>query len=231
MHSIEQLEKIRQNIHQQQKKSSLASLHVTLIAVSKTHPTEAIIPLIQAGQLDFGENRVQEAAEKWPALRELYPHIKLHLIGSLQTNKVKAALSLFDVIQTIDRPSLVDAIVHEMQKSDSYRCKQFFIQVNTGEEPQKGGVIPQELPELIKHIRSTPLAVSGLMCVPPSHDNPAPHFALLYKLAHELNLLNLSMGMSGDYETAIRLGATHIRVGTALFGERLAQKVSDNPGN
>lgn len=227
MSSVEQLQQIRHNISKWQKQSPSASGQVTLIAVSKTQPVEAILPLIEAGQWVYGENRVQEAAEKWPSIRKKYPHIELHLIGSLQSNKAKMALNLFDAIHTIDRPSLVDTIVTELQKSENMRCRQFFIQVNTGEEPQKGGVVPQEFPELLNYIKLAtshlPLAtfsITGLMCVPPANELPAPHFALLHKMAKEHNLPYLSIGMSGDYETAIRLGATHIRIGTLLFGDR-----------
>ena len=220
MNSTERLRVINEHITKAQKKSPLASSHITLIAVSKTHPAEAIVPLIGAGQKIFAENRVQEAAEKWPAICEKHADIELHLIGSLQTNKVKEALLLFDVMHTVDRPALVDAIVKEIGKSTSIRCKQFFVQVNIGEESQKGGVNPADLPGLMEYINQAGLSISGLMCVPPVGIEPAPHFALLYKMAYELKLPNLSMGMSADYETAVRLGATHIRVGTALFGER-----------
>lgn len=221
MSSVERLRAVNETIKKTQQKTPLAAKQVTLIAVSKTHPAEAILPLLEAGHRVFGENRVQEAAEKWPALREKYPDIQLHLIGSLQSNKVKEALQLFDAIHTIDRQSLVEAIVKESAKLKDVRCKQFFVQVNIGEEAQKGGVSPKETPDLIDYIRSqNAFPLSGLMCVPPAEESPAPYFALLHKMAAELELPHLSMGMSGDYETAIRLGATHIRVGTALFGER-----------
>lgn len=215
------LREVQDNILKWQKKSPLAAKHITLIAVSKTHSADAIIPLIDAGQKVFGENRVQEAAEKWPALRERYSDVQLHLIGSLQSNKVKEALTLFDAIHTIDRQSLVEAIIKESAKLKDIRCKQFFVQVNTGEEEQKGGVSPEDASELVRYICSqNAFLIAGLMCVPPVGESPAPHFALLHKLAVDLQLSELSMGMSGDYETAIRLGATYIRVGTALFGER-----------
>jgi len=226
MNSAERLQEIRQNIAKWRKKSSASAKEVTLVAVSKTHGSEDIIPLIEAGQKVFGENRVQEAAEKWPAIREKYPDVELHLIGSLQTNKVREALALFDAIHTVDRESLVDAIIKE-SKRKGMRCKRFFIQVNTGEEPQKSGVLPKDFPKLMEYIKLAtchlPLntfSITGLMCVPPADVEPAPHFALLHTMAQQYKLAHLSMGMSGDYETAIRLGSTHVRIGTALFGER-----------
>lgn len=195
------------------------SADATLIAVSKSQPAEAILPLLEAGQRDFGENRVSEALAKWPALKARYPGIKLHLIGSLQTNKVKDAVALFDAIHTVDRENLVDALVKERIRT-AEGCGQFFLQVNTGEEPQKGGVAPDKVQTLMRDCTEQKLPVSGLMCVPPADDLPAPHFALLAMLARKMDLSTLSMGMSGDYETALRLGATHVRIGTALFGER-----------
>lgn len=227
MDARQSLDAIKQNIEKWQKKSPLAATDITLVAVSKAQPKEAVLSLIEAGQRVFGENRVQEAQEKWVDIRKLYPDVQLHLIGSLQTNKVKQALSLFDVMHTVDRPSLADAIVKEMAKFSGVRCKTFFVQVNIGEEEQKGGVNPKDLPELLRYIqqagRALPpgaFSISGLMCVPPAEVSPAPYFALLHKMAQEHTLPFLSMGMSSDYETAIRLGATHIRIGTALFGER-----------
>lgn len=221
MNGVERLRGVQENILKWQKQSPLTAKNITLIAVSKTHPAEAIIPLIEAGQKVFGENRVQEAAEKWPAIREKYPDVQVHLIGSLQSNKTKEALTLFDAIHTVDRQSLVEAIVKESAKLKEVRCKQFFVQVNIGEEEQKGGVAVKDTPELVEYIRAQKaFPLSGLMCVPPVDETPAPYFALLHKMAADLELSNLSMGMSGDYEAAIRLGATHVRVGTALFGER-----------
>lgn len=199
---------------------------IILIAVAKTQPPEAILPLLEAGHCDFGENRVQEAMRKWPGLKAAYPQARLHLIGSLQANKAQEALSLFDVIHTVDRPSLVDALIKARGEGRGARGKEFFVQVNTGDEPQKGGVIPNEFFRLMDYIlafRPSPLAplpISGLMCIPPAGDPPAPHFALLRTMAEKSRLAHLSMGMSGDYEMAIRFGATHIRVGTAIFGER-----------
>jgi pyridoxal phosphate enzyme (YggS family) len=199
-----------------------------LIAVSKAKPVAAIKTLLEAGQRDFAENRVQEALEKWPQLKAAYPDVRLHLIGSLQSNKAKEALELFDAIHTVDRESLVNALVKESSRLQAAGCRQFFIQVNTGEEAQKGGVTPDGLPRLMQYIQNvaggvqpTALPIAGLMCIPPADELPAPHFALLRTMAQKLKLDALSMGMSGDYETALRLGATHVRIGTAIFGERL----------
>ena len=189
-----------------------------LIAVSKGQPVAAIEAAISLGVRDFGENRVQEAYEKWPALLAAHPQLRLHLIGPLQTNKVKEAVALFHAIHTIDREKLADAVAAECVKQS--RTLQCLIQVNTGEEPQKAGIIPQALDALVAHCRQIGLPISGLMCVPPAGIPPAPHFAFLYKNARAYAMDELSMGMSGDFETAIRFGATMIRVGTALFGER-----------
>lgn len=191
---------------------------VTLIAVSKTHPAERIAPLIAAGQRAFGENRVQEAAEKWPALREANPDIALHLVGQLQSNKAEEAVRLFDCIHSVDRPSLVAALGKAMDKAG--RQVPCFVQVNIGAEEQKGGCAIAELPALLAEARSAQLPVIGLMCVPPLGIEPAPFFALLDKLARDSGLANRSMGMSDDFETAVMLGATHVRVGSALFGAR-----------
>jgi hypothetical protein len=191
---------------------------VTLVAVSKTHPAEAIEPLLQAGQRVFGENRVQEAAAKWPALMERYEGVSLHLIGQLQSNKAEEAVALFDAIHSVDRPSLVAALAAAIEKSG--RSPACFVQVNIGDEPQKGGVPVAELPALLDLCRSAGLPVAGLMCIPPADVEPAPYFALLAKLARRHGLDGLSMGMSSDYETAVTIGSTHVRVGTALFGER-----------
>lgn len=191
---------------------------VTLVAISKTHPAEAIVPLIEAGQRVFGENRVQEAQGKWPALKERWPDIELHLVGQLQSNKADDAVALFDCIHSLDRPSLVKALAKAMEKAG--RQVPCFVQVNIGAEDQKGGCAIAELPALLGAAREAGLPVIGLMCVPPFDIEPAPFFALLAKLAADNGLDRLSMGMSGDFETAIMLGATHVRVGTALFGER-----------
>src|SRR5690242_4104544 len=166
----------------------------------------------------YGENRVQEAEGKWPALREAYPGLELHLIGPLQTNKAKEAVALFDVIETLDRPKLADALKQEREKTG--RAPKLFVQVNTGEEEQKAGVSPRNVAELVAYARNLALPVVGLMCIPPVDVAPAPHFALLQKLARENDLPQLSMGMSSDFETAIKFGATHVRVGSAIFGAR-----------
>lgn len=191
---------------------------VRLVAVSKMQPDVKILDALKAGQRLFGENRVQEAKTRWTELKTKYPGLCLHLIGSLQTNKVKDAVALFDCIETVDRPELAATLAQEMKKQRrSFPC---FIQVNTGEEPQKSGVAPADLPLLLDLCRQSGLEITGLMCIPPQDDPPALHFALLKKLGHRHGLLHLSMGMSADFEKAIPLGATHIRIGTALFGER-----------
>jgi pyridoxal phosphate enzyme (YggS family) len=189
---------------------------VTLIAVSKTRDAPAIVPLIAAGQRVFGENRVQEAQGKWPALRADYPDIALHLIGQLQSNKAEEAVALFDVIHSLDRPSLLTALAKAMDKAGKrVPC---FVQVNIGDEPQKGGCPLADLPAFLDAVRASGIPLAGLMCIPPADTEAAPFFALLAKLAADHGLTGLSMGMSGDYETAVMLGATHVRVGTALFG-------------
>jgi pyridoxal phosphate enzyme (YggS family) len=191
---------------------------VELIAVSKTHDAAAIRPLLDAGQRVFGENRVQEAAAKWPELRETTSGVALHLIGQLQSNKAEEAVALFDAIHSIDRPSLVTALAKAMDKVGKRPA--CFVQVNIGDEPQKGGCLVGDLPALLAEARATDLPLSGLMCIPPADVEPAPYFALLAKLARDHGVIGLSMGMSGDYETAVTIGATHVRVGTALFGGR-----------
>lgn len=191
---------------------------ITLIAISKTHPAARIAPLIAAGQRTFGENRVQEAAEKWPALREGQPDIALHLVGQLQSNKADEAVALFDCIHSLDRPSLVTALAKAMDKAA--RQVPCFVQVNIGEEEQKGGCAIADLPALLAQARAAEIPLAGLMCVPPLGVEAAPWFALLAKLADDSGLAGLSMGMSDDFETAIMLGATHVRVGSALFGSR-----------
>jgi len=191
---------------------------VTLVAVSKTQPAEAIAPLIEAGQRVFGENRVQEAQAKWPALRERFPAAELHLVGQLQSNKADDAVMLFDAIHSLDRPGLVGALGKAMDKAG--RRVPCFIQVNIGAEEQKGGVAIADLPGLLGEARAADIPLAGLMCVPPLEIEPAPFFALLDKLARDNGLEGRSMGMSGDFETAVMLGATHVRVGTALFGAR-----------
>ncbi|WP_374421236.1 YggS family pyridoxal phosphate-dependent enzyme [Novosphingobium arvoryzae] len=191
---------------------------VTLIAVSKAHPAEAIARLIAAGQRVFGENRVQETAEKWPALRAAHPDVELHLVGQLQSNKADEAVALFDCIHSVDRPSLVTALGKAMAKAG--RRVPCFVQVNIGAEEQKGGCAIADLPALLEQARAADLPVIGLMCVPPAGIEAAPFFALLDKLARDHGLAGRSMGMSDDFETAVMLGATHIRVGSALFGAR-----------
>jgi hypothetical protein len=192
---------------------------VTLIAVTKTFSADEIAPVLSAGHRDFGENRVQEAQGKWPGLRQRHPDIALHLIGPLQSNKAREAVALFDCIHTVDRPKIAKAIADEMTKQG--RRLKLYVQVNTGEEEQKAGVLPKDAKAFVIHCRDElRLPIAGLMCIPPVDDEPALHFAFLAKLARELGLAELSMGMSGDYETAIGLGATHVRVGSAIFGSR-----------
>ncbi|WP_016746840.1 YggS family pyridoxal phosphate-dependent enzyme [Rhizorhabdus wittichii] len=190
---------------------------IELIAISKTKPAEAIAPLIAAGQIGFGENRVQEAETKWPALRE-GQSLRLHLVGQLQSNKAKEAVALFDAIHSVDRPSLIEALAKAMDGAG--RRPDCFVQVNIGAEEQKGGCAIDELPAILARARDAGLPVAGLMAVPPADVEPAPYFALLAKLAKRHGLAGLSMGMSGDFETAVMLGATHVRIGTALFGTR-----------
>jgi PLP dependent protein len=192
---------------------------VTLIAVSKTFGADAISPVIEAGQRVFGENRVQEAKAKWPGLISAYPGSTLHLIGPLQSNKAKEAVALFDAIHSVDRPSICEALAKEMNSQQ--RRPQLFVQLNTGEESQKAGVAPAEADAFIASCREKyGLPISGLMCIPPVNDPPAPHFALTAKIAARNGLTNLSMGMSADFAVAIQLGATHVRVGSAIFGHR-----------
>ena len=192
---------------------------VTLLAVSKAYGVAAIEPVIAAGQRAFGENRVQEADAKWPPLRERYRGLELHLIGPLQSNKAKEAMALFDAIHSVDRPSLCAAMAKEIQKKG--RAPSMFVQVNTGAEPQKAGVLPEHADAFIAACRASyGLEISGLMCIPPVDEAPAPHFALTGKIAERNGLKLLSMGMSADFALAIRFGATHVRVGTAIFGHR-----------
>jgi pyridoxal phosphate enzyme (YggS family) len=209
---------VRERIAQACKVARREVHEVTLVAVSKTHPAEAIEPLLEAGQQVFGENRVQEAQAKWPRLRERWPAAELHLVGQLQSNKAADAVTLFDCIHSLDRPSLVTALAKAMDKAG--RRVPCFVQVDIGEEAQKGGCAIAGLPALLAEANAADVSVVGLMCVPPLGIEPAPFFALLDKLARDHGLPGRSMGMSGDYETAIMLGATHVRVGTALFGER-----------
>lgn len=190
-----------------------------LVSVSKSHGPERILPLLEAGHRIFGENRVQEAKAKWPALRARFPDVELHLIGPLQTNKVREAFELFDCIQSLDRLKLAEALKGEGEKTG--KRLPLFVEVNVGEEPQKAGIAPKETVAFVRHCRDVlGLNVVGLMCIPPAGEEPALFFALLRKLAGECGLACLSMGMSDDFETAIRFGTTHVRVGTAIFGER-----------
>ena len=241
---LENFEDIGRRVRNAPTKFHLPSLDKLpqIIAVSKTYPVEKILPLLERGHRVFGENRVQEAKEKWPALREKYSDIELHLIGPLQTNKVKEAVALFDVIQTVDREKLARALAKELSLINSgdstspsalssvssrrtvvlsgKQSKKFFIQVNTGEEEQKAGIAPAQADEFIKYCHELKLPIIGLMCIPPLGEDPTPHFALLKKIAVRNGLEKLSMGMSGDFELAAAMGATHIRVGSAIFGER-----------
>ena len=192
---------------------------VDLIAVTKTVAAEKVLPVLQAGHRQYGENRVQEAEAKWPALRGGFPDLRLHLIGPLQSNKAKAAVALFDAIHTIDRPRIAEAVARELV--DQGRRLELFVQVNTGEEPQKAGVAPKDLETLVRLCREElKLELAGLMCIPPLEEEPSIHFAFLDKLAAELGLAGRSMGMSADFETAIAFGASHVRVGSLIFGER-----------
>ncbi len=209
---------IRQQIAEAAATAKRDPAAITLVAVAKTFPAEAVAEALAAGQRHFGENRVQEGMAKYPALRETHPDLVLHLIGPLQTNKVKQAVAHFDVIHTMDRESLATELAKEFEKSG--RRLPCFVQVNTGEEPQKAGCTPQEADAFIAACRALALPIVGLMCIPPAEEEPAPHFALLNKIAKRNGLDQLSMGMSGDFETAAMLGATHVRVGSAIFGGR-----------
>lgn len=192
---------------------------VTLIAVSKTFPAEAIQQVIVAGQKVFGENRVQESKTKWPALRETYSDLELHLIGPLQSNKAKEAVAMFDAIHSVDRPSLCEALAKEIGRQG--RSPQLFVEINTGAEPQKAGILPEDADAFLRACKETyGLTIAGLMCIPPFDEAPAPHFALTAKIAARNGLTQLSMGMSADYKIAIQFGATHVRVGSAIFGAR-----------
>jgi PLP dependent protein len=213
------LEQVRKSIAAAALKAGRDPGSVNLLAIAKTIPAQRIEPVIQAAQRLFGENRVQEAKAKWPSLKQRFPDLELHLVGPLQSNKVRDAVALFDVIQSVDRPKIARALAEEIQRTG--REPRLFVQVNTGAEPQKAGVLPPETEAFIAECRdSLGLAVEGLMCIPPFDEDPAPHFALLAKLAGEVGLEELSMGMSGDFETAIAFGATYVRVGTAIFGAR-----------
>ncbi len=217
--AVENLNTVRGRIAAAEKAAHRLAGSVQLVAVSKTFEADAIRPVLQAGQRVFGENRVQEAQGKWPALRQDFPDLELHLIGPLQSNKAKEAVALFDVIETVDREKIAAELAKEVAKQA--RSLRFYVQVNIGQEPQKAGIDPREAAAFAASCRDVHgLAVEGLMCIPPADENPGPHFALLAKIAAEAGLQKLSMGMSGDYETAIAFGATSVRVGSAIFGTR-----------
>ncbi|MDX2156809.1 MAG: YggS family pyridoxal phosphate-dependent enzyme [Hyphomicrobiaceae bacterium] len=210
---------VREHIASAAREANRNPSDITLVAVSKTFDAEHIRPVLEAGQRVFGENRVQEARAKWPALKADFPDVELHLIGPLQSNKAREAVELFDIIHTVDRPKIAHALAAEMARLG--RRPSLFVEVNTGEEAQKAGVKPGETAALVHLVRDElRLPLLGLMCIPPHDEEPALHFALLAKLAKELRLAKLSMGMSADYETAVNLGATHVRVGSAIFGHR-----------
>lgn len=210
---------VRAEIAESARKADRDPADVTLVAVSKTKPAALITRALAAGQREFGENRVQEAEEKWPPLREAFPQAELHLIGPLQTNKIRKAVALFDVIETVDRPKLAKALAREMEKQGVRRdC---FIQVNTGAEPQKAGILPEDCDAFLRDcIETLDLPVVGLMCIPPVGEEPSLHFGLLREIARRHGLAGLSMGMSADYPVAVTFGATHVRVGSAIFGAR-----------
>lgn len=217
--AVERLEAVRANIAAAEKEAGRESGAVTLVAVSKTFSADDIRPVIAAGQRVFGENRVQEAMAKWPGLKAEFPDIELHLIGPLQSNKAKEAVALFDVIETVDREKIAAELAKEIRKQG--RTPRLYVQVNTGLEPQKAGIDPREAAAFVARCREVHgLAIEGLMCIPPFDENAGPHFALLEKLAREAGVEKLSMGMSDDYEQAIRFGATGVRVGSAIFGSR-----------
>lgn len=215
----ERLDEVRDRIRKASVAAGRSPDAVTLVAVSKTFAADAVRPAIAAGQRVFGENRVQEAQGKWPVLRSETPEIELHLIGPLQSNKAAEAVALFDVIETVDREKIARAIATEMKRQS--RSLRLYIQINTGLEPQKAGIAPDDTVAFVDFCRAElGLAIEGLMCIPPAEENPGPHFALLAKLASKAGLARLSMGMSGDYDVAVSLGATSVRVGSAIFGSR-----------
>lgn len=218
MSVLERYEEIRSKMRKAAREAGRSDEPV-LVAVTKTFSAPDIEPVLEAGHRVFGENRVQEAEGKWPALRQAYPGIELHLIGPLQSNKAAEAVALFDVIETIDREKIARAIKAEMDKQA--RRPRLYVQVNTGLEPQKAGIAPDDTAQFVSFCRDAlGIAIEGLMCIPPADENPGPHFALLRKLARECGVGKLSMGMSGDFETAVGFGATSVRVGSAIFGSR-----------
>ena len=216
--SLNNLIEIQKEIQLKIKEIKDSSKPLRIVAVSKTHPMSSILPLINHGHLDYGENKVQEAIGKWPMFREQFPNIKVHLIGPLQSNKVKQAVGLFDAIHTVDRLKLAQKLSNEVQAQG--KAPEMFIQINTGEEEQKSGIIPGEADQFISDCMSLDLPIKGLMVIPPINEEPSLHFGLLRKIAQRNGLEGLSMGMSSDFESAIAMGATHIRVGSAIFGER-----------
>ncbi|MGA1181442.1 MAG: YggS family pyridoxal phosphate-dependent enzyme [Marivivens sp.] len=212
------LEEIKARIAKAEAEAGRPEGSATLIAVSKTQPNERVEDVLQAGHRIFGENRVQEAAGKWPMFRERYDGIELHIIGPLQTNKARQAMDLAQAIHSVDRPKLAETLARLAQERGA--CPDLFIQVNTGEEPQKAGIAPADLDGFVATCRALDLPIKGLMCIPPVEEEPSMHFALLAKMAARNGLAGLSMGMSGDFEKAISFGATHVRVGSAIFGAR-----------
>lgn len=217
--TVDRLGQVLESVASAAREANRPAADVALVAVSKTFETEDIRPVLQAGHRVFGENRVQEAQGKWPELKAEFPGVELHLIGPLQSNKAKEAVALFDVIETVDREKIAAALAAEIARQG--KAPRLYVQVNTGLEPQKAGIPPREAVAFVARCRGVHgLAIEGLMCIPPAEENPGPHFALLEKLAKEAGLSRLSMGMSGDYELAIRFGATSVRVGSAIFGSR-----------
>lgn len=218
-HTVERLGIIQGEIRKAALGNGRAPASVTLVAVSKTFPVAAILPVLEKGHRVFGENRVQEAKGKWPALRERFPDIELHLIGPLQSNKAREAVALFDAIHSVDRPKIAEALAAEIARQG--RKPQLFVEINTGGEGQKAGVLPEDADGFVAACRNQhQLDIDGLMCIPPFDEAPAPHFALLQKIAKRNGLGKLSMGMSADFASAIAFGATHVRIGSAIFGER-----------
>jgi PLP dependent protein len=217
--TVARLAEVRERIARAVRDCGRAAEAVTLVCVSKTFGADAIRPVLAAGERVFGENRVQEAIKKWPELRRDFPDLMLHLIGPLQSNKAREAVEFFDVIETVDRDKIAVALAEEIARAG--RSPRLYVQVNTGAEPQKAGVLPQEADRFITYCRENlGLEISGLMCIPPVDEQASPHFALLNKIAARNGITTLSMGMSADFELAIQLGATHVRVGSAIFGER-----------
>jgi pyridoxal phosphate enzyme (YggS family) len=219
MSAVDRLNEVKGRIVEAARDAGRAPGDIELIAVSKTFDADAIRPVLEEGHRVFGENRVQEAQGKWPGLKDEFPVVELHLIGPLQSNKTKEAVALFDVIQTVDREKIARTLAAEMKKQD--KTVRLYIEVNTGMEPQKAGIAPDDCAAFLTMCRDElGLTIEGLMCIPPFDENPGPHFALLRKLAEENGIAKLSMGMSGDFETAVAFGATSVRVGTAIFGAR-----------